>query len=113
MDIFARPRLLQQQPSNQGDEAPAEHVGTGHILPSHFKSSKGHLKKPIICKKFQPIGHFIFDFLLVHPIKEPDGVSLHPPGDLEVSYAKHWRSKWRGLDIGHRGLGNSYTMNSE
>jgi len=29
------------------------------------------------------------------------------PCDLSVSYSKHWKYAWTGLDIGHRGSGNS------
>ena len=29
--------------------------------------------------------------------------------NFKVSYAKHWKSDWSGLEVAHRGLGNSYT----
>lgn len=39
-------------------------------------------------------------------------VSIKPipdyPWDMSVSYAKHWEQRWSGLDVGHRGAGNSF-----
>ena len=29
--------------------------------------------------------------------------------DFAVTFAKHWQPHWKGLDVGHRGLGNSFT----
>ena len=29
--------------------------------------------------------------------------------DMAVSFAQHWKSDRKGLDVGHRGLGISYT----
>ena len=31
--------------------------------------------------------------------------------NFKVSYAKHWKSNWKGIEVAHRGLGNSYTKN--
>ena len=119
-------------------------------MPEHFKSTEGRKKIPIISKKYQPIGQFVFDYLVIKPIHEKndedgernkvtsidvssyDGntnekdldISMKfteksntiPNNDLnsnfcdfKVSYAKHWKSDWSGLEVAHRGLGNSYT----
>ena len=29
--------------------------------------------------------------------------------DFSSSYRNYWSDDWKGLDVGHRGLGNSYT----
>lgn len=28
--------------------------------------------------------------------------------DMSVSYARHWKHDWRGLEVGHRGAGSSF-----
>ena len=123
-------------------------------MPEHFKSTEGRVKKPIISKKFQPIGQFVIDYLVIRPIMEnPDGrkekasksettiniddnsttklecaTTLGAYGsqvksnnnasssnnskskcNFKVTYAKHWKSNWKGIEVAHRGLGNSYT----
>ena len=54
-------------------------------------------------KRFQPIGRFSAVYLIVTPMKNFEC-------DMSVSYAQHWKPHWKGLDVGHRGLGNSYTQ---
>ena len=117
---------------------PAEHIGSGYVMPEHFKSTEGRVKKPIISKKFQPIGQFVIDYLVITAIKEREDPSLNTfsannddPKEVtfkspttssetksnkdstkcnfKVTYAKHWKSDWKGLEVAHRGLGNSYT----
>ena len=121
---------------------PSEHIGCGYVMPEHFKSTNGRVKKPIISTKFQPIGQFVIDYLVIKAIQENEE---NPPklpqfslnnGDesktisnnttsvnksiiksnkkfancnFKVTYAKHWKSHWKGLEVAHRGLGNSYT----
>ena len=43
-------------------------------MPEHFRSTEGRVKKPIISKRFQPIGQFVIDYLVVKPIKEDEDV---------------------------------------
>ena len=123
---------------------PAEHIGSGYVMPEHFKSTEGRVKKPIISKKFQPIGQFVIDYLVIKPIKEREEqkpttqeqllMQVHQSneeitgspitvedklktksdknsteGNFKVTYAKHWKSDWKGVEVAHRGLGNSYT----
>ena len=51
---------------------------------------------------FKPIGKLTAVYLIVTPMEEHEC-------DLSISYAQHWKQNWKGLDVGHRGLGNSYT----
>ena len=134
-------------------EGPAEHIGSGYVMPEHFKSTEGRVKKPIISKKFQPIGQLVIDYLVIKPINEetktleknqalpnPDlnigsnsgevqlNISTEPTDksqmkqnnnttsnkcNFKVTYAKHWKSDWKGLEVAHRGLGNSYTKSQK
>ena len=114
-------------------------------MPEHFKSTEGRVKKPIISKKFQPIGQFVIDYLVIKPINEGkanNGKLLTPclnigentdklqldatqkasekprrnPNNkcnFKVTYAKHWKSNWKGVEVAHRGLGNSYTKSQK
>lgn len=84
-----------------------EHIGSGYVLPNQFKGTEGRVKKPIISKRFQPVGEFCIDYLLIRPI---DGAKEDPLCNFKVSFANHWKPNWKGLDVAHRGLGNSYTM---
>ena len=136
--------------SGIGFLGPAEHIGSGYVMPEHFKSTEGRKKIPIISKKCQPIGQFVFDYLVIKPIHEKTDENVEsnkvtskklficdgdtnekeldvsskftetaktiPNNNLfsnlcnfKVSYAKHWKSDWSGLEVAHRGLGNSYT----
>ena len=120
------------------------------MMPEHFKSTEGRKKIPIISKKCQPIGQFVFDYLVIKPIHEkidenddsnkvaskelltydgdtneeefnisskfakkakiiPNNNPISSLCNFKVSYAKHWKSDWSGLEVAHRGLGNSYT----
>ena len=37
-------------------------------------------------------------------------VSVVFSGDIQDVSRKYWAEGWSGLDVGHRGLGNSYTQ---
>ena len=80
----------------------------------------GKLQTPITSMKFQPIGkltgrvpdiswlHYIYimsisvDYLMINPTPQLEM-------DFSLSYRNYWADAWKGLDVGHRGLGNSYT----
>merc|ERR1719186_7843 len=79
-----------------------DHLGICYIYPDNLKHTSGKLQTPIISMKHQPIGKLHADYLLVHPMKEAEC-------DFSLSYRKYWNERWNGLDVGHRGLGNSYT----
>lgn len=107
-------------------EAGPELVGVGHLMPANeARETRTNKSVSISSLKHQPIGQFTgshspsssflsfirltrmgsvaVDFLMIHPLKTWKG-------DLSVSYARHWRKRAKGpLDVGHRGLGNSYT----
>ncbi len=100
MDIYARPKLDSSFASD--DDGAAEHVGSCYVLPSHFRNTEGRMETPILSRCFQPVGQFCAAYLIVTPLK---GVEC----SLEVTYARHWKAHWKGLDVGHRGLGASYT----
>merc|ERR1719289_306829 len=52
--------------------------------------------------KHQPIGKLQLDYLVTRPV---EGLTC----DFSASKRTIWNKEWRALDVGHRGLGNSYT----
>ena len=69
-----------------------------------FQSTEGRVKKPIISKRFQPVGQFTLDYLVIRPIQSEQLCNF------KSSFSNHWKPNWKGLEVAHRGLGNSYTM---
>jgi len=95
VDIYSRVE-------GQSDEDPPDHVGMCYIYPDNLKHTIGTISIPITSMKFQPIGKLTVDYLVTHPTP---GFDL----DFSVSLRNYWSDDWKGLDVGHRGLGNSYT----
>ncbi|CAG5021450.1 unnamed protein product [Parnassius apollo] len=88
--------------SHAAIDYPPYHVGYTYVLPNMFKPSEGFLELPVTCNvKHRPLGTVNFEYLIIHPMKEKIC-------DLQVSYAKHWDPTWKGLEVGHRGLGASF-----
>ncbi|XP_020649303.2 glycerophosphocholine phosphodiesterase GPCPD1 isoform X1 [Pogona vitticeps] len=89
----------------QGDALPG-HVGSACLLSSTIAESGkscGILTLPIMHRiSRKTIGKVRVDFIIIRPIQ---GYSC----DMQASYAKYWRSRRIGLDVGHRGAGNSTT----
>lgn len=98
VDIFTKP-----DNSLDDDSTEAKHVGMCFIYPENFKQTFGRLQVPITSLKFQPIGSLTVDYLVIRPLQEVEM-------DFSVTYRNYWDKEWSGLDVGHRGLGNSYTL---
>lgn len=43
---------------------------------------------------------FPVEYIVVKPLRSTSC-------DMKVSYCRYWKHQWKGLDIGHRGAGNS------
>jgi len=95
VDIYAR------GPGRSDNDVP-DHIGMCYIYPDNFKQTMGKLRTPITSMKFQPIGKLTVDYLMINPTPQLEM-------DFSLSYRNHWSDAWNGLDVGHRGLGNSYT----
>jgi len=106
MDLSSVAFLFDVYGQRGTDEAssrpPPEHVGACYLLPTHFKSTQGHVQVPILTTgRFQPVGQLEAFHLIVTP--------LDVPSDLSVGFARHWKGRWSGLEVGHRGMGDSYS----
>ena len=104
-----------------------EHVGFCYVLQNNLLQSEGTATVPITSPKHQVIGQLkgewkslakycegstifneildvvpiLVEYLIVRPISEFSC-------DMSVSYARHWKHSWRGLEVGHRGAGSSF-----
>merc|ERR1719431_423315 len=68
----------------------------------NMKQTSGIIQTPITSMKLQPLGTLTMDYLLVKPVADTKM-------DFSSSHCNYWEEDWHGLDVGHRGLGNSYT----
>ncbi|KAI1727358.1 glycerophosphoryl diester phosphodiesterase family domain-containing protein [Ditylenchus destructor] len=80
-----------------------ELVAVGYALPSALHDTYGKTSVPLLTKKGIPVGKFYFGYLFVRPLRLP-----HPKQNMRASYSKHWKKRTT-LEVGHRGMGNSYT----
>ncbi|KAL1123856.1 hypothetical protein AAG570_001626 [Ranatra chinensis] len=80
---------------------PPVHIGFSYILPSVLKGSEGQAVVPITSVRHRPIGQITVEFLIVKPI-------ANSPCNLKSSLQRLWKESWRGLDVGHRGVGTSF-----
>ncbi|XP_052128768.1 glycerophosphocholine phosphodiesterase GPCPD1 isoform X1 [Frankliniella occidentalis] len=87
--------------NRMSDGDPPYHVGFSYILPITLKQSLGQTIVPITNTHQRPIGQVAVEYVVINPI----------PGfwcDMSTSFTRHWKQNWLGLDVGHRGLGNSF-----
>jgi hypothetical protein len=97
-------------------------VAQGYALPSSLLDTFGRTSVPLLTKKGLPVGKIYCEliieanqliflkltsssvgYLFVRPIRLP-----HPHQTMHNCYAKHWKKRTT-LEVGHRGMGNSYT----
>uniref|UniRef100_A0A914GPX8 Uncharacterized protein n=1 Tax=Globodera rostochiensis TaxID=31243 RepID=A0A914GPX8_GLORO len=78
-------------------------VAQGYALPSTLHDSFGRTSVPLLTKMGIPVGKVYFAYLFIRPLRLP-----HPNPTMHNCYAKHWKKR-STLEVGHRGMGNSYT----
>jgi glycerophosphocholine phosphodiesterase GPCPD1 len=78
-------------------------IAFGHALPSTLQDTFGRTSVPLLTSKGIPIGKIYIGYLFVRPLGQDVG-----PLKMTASYAKHWKKRI-ALEVGHRGMGNSYT----
>lgn len=88
--------------SRAASEDPPCHIGYTYVLPNMFQPSEGSLELPVTCNvKHRPLGTINIRYMIARPMN----VNLC---DLKMSYSKYWNPAWKGLEVGHRGLGASF-----
>jgi len=95
VDIYSRPV------EGSEDDLP-HHVGMSYIYSEALRETDGKVEATIMSMKYQPIGRLQMDYLCIKPV---EGLEC----DFSTSKRTLWSNNWGGLDVGHRGLGNSYT----
>ena len=107
--------------TSSGEGEDVQHAGLCYIYPENLTHTVGTLSSPITSIRSKPIGKLTgvnlsetvkintnltvcvsVDYLITRPT--PDLKQ-----DFSLSLRNHWSEDWKGLDVGHRGLGNSYT----
>ncbi|CAL4084008.1 unnamed protein product [Meganyctiphanes norvegica] len=83
-----------------GEDIP-RYLGFTFVLPSNLKENFGVATLPITSQKHLPIGQLTVHYMVINPM-------TNTQCDMKVSYARHWKDTWTGLEVGHRGAGNSY-----
>ncbi|XP_055916525.1 glycerophosphocholine phosphodiesterase GPCPD1 [Eupeodes corollae] len=88
--------------SKASEDEPPTHIGYNYVLPNLLKGSEGSLEIPITCAvKHRPLGMMQIGYVIIKPFPSYNF-------DMRVSFQRHWNRKWTGLDVGHRGSGNSF-----
>uniref|UniRef100_A0A1I8E9V1 GP-PDE domain-containing protein n=1 Tax=Wuchereria bancrofti TaxID=6293 RepID=A0A1I8E9V1_WUCBA len=73
-----------------------------YALPSSFHGTFGVAGEPLLVNN-RPVGQINVEYLFIRPLLTSCWVQK-----MDISYAKHWKKR-QPLEVGHRGMGNSYT----
>uniref|UniRef100_A0A9J2PLV1 GP-PDE domain-containing protein n=1 Tax=Ascaris lumbricoides TaxID=6252 RepID=A0A9J2PLV1_ASCLU len=85
------------------DPNSSERFAISYALPSTMPGTFGIASLPLLAKSNRPVGQIMVDYLFIRSLQQP-----HPPQTMKVSYGRHWKKR-QTLEVGHRGMGNSYT----
>uniref|UniRef100_A0AAF5Q5Q9 GP-PDE domain-containing protein n=1 Tax=Wuchereria bancrofti TaxID=6293 RepID=A0AAF5Q5Q9_WUCBA len=73
-----------------------------YALPSSFHGTFGVAGEPLLVNN-RPVGQINVEYLFIRPLLTSCWIQK-----MDISYAKHWKKR-QPLEVGHRGMGNSYT----
>ncbi|CAG9531972.1 unnamed protein product [Cercopithifilaria johnstoni] len=79
-----------------------ERFAIAYALPSSFHGTFGVASEPLLVNN-RPVGQINVEYLFIRPLLTSCSVQK-----MDISYAKHWKKR-QPLEVGHRGMGNSYT----
>ncbi|KAH7728979.1 Protein T05H10.7 b [Aphelenchoides avenae] len=104
---------MQENGSASGEEAAIaapqmpkfERAAIAYCMPSSMAGSYGSTSVPILAKTQQPIGQIKIDYLFIRALQRRETT---PALAMDVTYCRHWKKR-KTLEVGHRGMGNSYT----
>lgn len=92
--------------SKATDDDPPYHAGFSYLLPSALQGSEGRLVLPVTSTKHRPLGQLTVEYLVIRP--SPNFVC-----DMSATYERHWKKTRSGLDVGHRGAGSSFKIETK
>ncbi|EFO82525.1 hypothetical protein CRE_00435 [Caenorhabditis remanei] len=80
-----------------------------YVLPSSMSGTHGATVSPVIGLSSAPVGHINVNYMIV---KRSQYAERNPEVDsMKETFGRYWRKRNRMLQIGHRGMGSSYTKN--
>uniref|UniRef100_A0A1I7UAK0 GP-PDE domain-containing protein n=2 Tax=Caenorhabditis tropicalis TaxID=1561998 RepID=A0A1I7UAK0_9PELO len=80
-----------------------------YVLPSSMSGTHGATVSPVIGLSSAPVGHINVNYMIV---KRSQYAEKNPEVDsMRETFGRYWRKRNRMLQIGHRGMGSSYTKN--
>ncbi|KRZ69991.1 putative glycerophosphocholine phosphodiesterase GPCPD1 -like protein T05H10.7, partial [Trichinella papuae] len=85
----------------QGDGRVVEEIGSTIVLTSALRYNSGSVRLPIWDKKNKVVGTFCVELLLIQPETRSKQTLEHASGEV-------WQKQNRPLNIGHRGVGQSF-----
>ncbi|KAJ6648292.1 Glycerophosphocholine phosphodiesterase GPCPD1 [Pseudolycoriella hygida] len=98
---------LYMNSSKRAPDEPPVHLGYHYVLPNVLRKSDGELELPITCaSSHRPLGMMNIEYLKITPLKSHDMT-------MKQSFIRYWNRKWTGLDVGHRGSGNSFKVSEK
>ncbi|CAP32764.2 Protein CBG14135 [Caenorhabditis briggsae] len=78
-----------------------------YVLPSSMSGTHGATVSPVIGLSSAPVGHINVNYMIV---KRSQYAEKNPEVDsMRETFGRYWRKRNRMLQIGHRGMGSSYT----
>ncbi|CAI2356784.1 unnamed protein product [Caenorhabditis sp. 36 PRJEB53466] len=80
-----------------------------YVLPSSMSGTHGGTVSPVIGLSSAPVGHIHVDYMIVKRSQYAD--QLTQIDSTKETFGRYWRKRNRMLQIGHRGMGSSYTKN--
>ncbi|CAJ0587222.1 unnamed protein product, partial [Mesorhabditis spiculigera] len=78
-------------------------IGACYAMPASLEDTFGRTGLPIVNSQLRPIGQIMVEYLFVRNLRRP-----HLSQTMEVSFCHHWKKRG-AIEVGHRGMGNSYT----
>lgn len=66
----------------------------------------GAVVLPVTSTKQRPLGQLSIEYLVIRPMP-------NFKCDMSISYARHWKKTRSGLDVGHRGSGSSFKVETK
>ncbi|CCD64603.1 Putative glycerophosphocholine phosphodiesterase GPCPD1 homolog 1 [Caenorhabditis elegans] len=80
-----------------------------YVLPSSMSGTHGATVSPVIGLSSAPVGHINVNYMIVKRNKYTDqNLDID---SMKTTFGRYWRKRNRMLQIGHRGMGSSYTKN--
>ncbi|CAJ0583076.1 unnamed protein product, partial [Mesorhabditis spiculigera] len=86
------------------EEKGTSRVGVAWALPAGLSDTYGKAKYAIINRHQQPMGQINVDYMIISPWKG-DAIARDL---MHITYGRHWKKRSM-LEVGHRGMGVSYT----